>query len=214
MRRRVLVKWFFELIALYAGWGFLDYAKGLLIDIYASNPLTLNTAVFGTIGIAAIVGAAILGTLLVQDLIGRTRAKKDPHAATRQQLETARALQLVPGGDELLRELERVEPSCGRIVQGLGVSGQNVNPLIIELSHLRFTLVELAGKYTGIWRPNLDNRVTMVANELGEAGSALSGEPLDIEHVKAHIDGAVQIARAFITELRSPPQVNNEKKSS
>jgi hypothetical protein len=128
--------------------------------------------------------------------------------------ETARALQLVPGGDELLKELERLEPSCGRIVQSLGVSGQNVNPLIIELSSLRFTLVELAGKYTGQWSVSLDERVTIVANQLGEAGSVLSEKPLDVEHVKAHIDGAVQIARAFITELKSPPQVNTDKKSA
>jgi len=117
--------------------------------------------------------------------------------------ETTRPLQLVPGGDELLRELERVEASCGRIVQSLGVSGHDINPLIIELNHLRFTLVQLAGKYTGQWLFTLDNRVTMVADQLGEASSVLSEKTVDIEHVKAHIDGAVQNAKSLIRELKS-----------
>ena len=119
--------------------------------------------------------------------------------------ETTRALQLVPGGDELLVELERVDVSCGRIVQSLGASGQDVKPLIIELSHLCFTLVQLSGKYTGQWPLSLDNRVTMVTDQLGKAGSALSGGGL--EHTRMHIDGAAQSARALITYLKSeqPP---------
>lgn len=127
--------------------------------------------------------------------------------------QTVRTFQTFLGGDELLRELERVEASCGRIVQSVEVSGQDVNPLIIELGSLRFTLIELSGKYTAVWPLNLDNRVRMVADELGEAGSALSDEPLHLEHVKAHLDGASQSARAFITELKNPSLVNNEKKS-
>ena len=185
------------------GWESLDYVKALLIDIYASNPLTLNTTVFGTIGIAAIIFAAVLGTLLVQDLIRRVGAKKEAHAAARQQFET------FLGGDELLKELERVDAACARLSGSLEASGQDVHTRIIELSHLRFALVGLGGKYTRIWPLTLDNKVTMVADQLGEASSALSEG--NLEHTKAHIDGAVQNARAFITELKGPPLVNNEK---
>jgi hypothetical protein len=111
------------------------------------------------------------------------------------------------GGDELLEELERLESSCGRIVQSLGVSGHDINRLIRELSQLRFTLVGLAGKYTGIWLVSLDKAVTMVADQLGQASSVLSEEPPDVELVKAHIDGAVRVAESLIVSLKSgqPP---------
>ena len=128
--------------------------------------------------------------------------------------QASQQVQTFLGQDELVRELESVEGSCGRIAQSVGVSGHDVSPLIIELNHQRFTLVQLAGKYTKIWPLSLDNRVTMVADQLGEASSVLSGKPLDVEHVRAHIDGAIQITRAFITELKNPPLVNNEKKSA
>jgi hypothetical protein len=119
--------------------------------------------------------------------------------------ETTRALRLVPGGDELLVELERVDVGCGRIARSLGMSGQDVNTQIRDLGQLRFTLVEIEGKYTGIWPLSLDNKVTMVADQLGKAGSALSGGGL--EHARMHIDGAAQSARALITYLKSeqPP---------
>ena len=187
------MKWLFELTALYVGWAFLDYAHGLLSDIYASNPLTLNTTVFGTIGIIAIIGAAILGTLLVQDLIGRIRAK--PQGAA-QQLET------FLGGDELLRELERVEAWCGYF-GNIASSIRDVSPMIMELDHLWTTLTELKGEYRGIWTLTRQNEVTMVADQLRKASSALGKK--DLDHTKAHVDGACQNAKSLIRELKVPP---------
>ncbi|MCJ7767363.1 hypothetical protein MUP79_03105 [Candidatus Bathyarchaeota archaeon] len=110
------------------------------------------------------------------------------------------------GGDELLKELERVEATCARLSGSLVASGgQNVNPLIMELDHLWLALTELKGKYRGLWTLSLQNKVTMVANQLREASSALGGRKL--EHMRAHIDGAVQNAKSLITSLetKQPP---------
>ena len=68
--------------------------------------------------------------------------------------------------------------------------------------HLWLGLTELKGKYTGIWTRNLQNRVTMVRDELKEASSAL-GEK-NVDHAEVHIDGAVEEAKSLIAYLKSP----------
>jgi len=195
MRRRVLAKWLFELVALYVGWGLLDYAKALLTGIYASSPLTLNATVFGTIGIVAIVVAAILGTLLVQDLVGSARARKGPRRVT-QQFET------FLGQDELVRELERVAAWCEQF-RDKTISAQDVSQVTRELDRLWIELVELRSKYGGVWTVTLKNEVTTVANQLQAASSVLS-KRLG-EKTKAHVEGAHQDAKSLIRELKVPP---------
>jgi hypothetical protein len=191
MRRGVLAKWLFELVALYLGWGLLDYAKGLFLSIYASNPLTLNTTVFGTVGILAIIAAAVLGTLLVQDVAkwaGR-RGKRE--------------FQTFLGGDELLKELEDVQAWCDRFRNAV-VSAQDVSPTIVELNHLSNTLTELKNKYRGgSWNLSRENKVTMVADQLRQASSALSKRLL--EETKGHVEDARLMAASFIGELKAPP---------
>lgn len=117
--------------------------------------------------------------------------------------ETARSVQLVLGGEELLKELERVVAGCVVLSADLSRSRQDVRAQIMELNDLCNTLEALNGEYTGRWPLTRKNKVTMVADQLREASSALSGR--DIEHTKAHIDGAVQNAKSLITELKLPP---------
>jgi hypothetical protein len=191
MRRGVLVKWLFELIVLYVGWGLLDYAKGLFFGIYTSNPLTLNATVFGTVGIVAIVVAAILGTLLVQD-VGKWAGRRGK-----------REFQTFLGGDELLKELESVQAWCDRFRNAV-VSAQDVSPTIVELDHLSNTLTELKNKYRGgSWNFSRENKVTMVADQLRQASSALSKRLL--EETKGHVEDARLMAASFVKELKSPP---------
>jgi hypothetical protein len=191
MRRSALAKWLLELVALYLGWGLLDYAKGLFLSIYASNPLTVNTAVFGTVGMLAIIAAAVLGTLLVQDVAkwaGR-RGKRE--------------FQTFLGGDELLKELENVQAWCDRFRNAV-VSAQDVSPTIVELNHLSNTLTELKNKYRGgSWNLSRENKVTMVADQLRQASSALSKRLL--EETKGHVEDARLMAASFIRELKAPP---------
>jgi hypothetical protein len=164
------------------------------------------TAAMAFIGVAAIVGVLWWGW----------GPRIEQMRRFRQEARTGVPLAQQPpaflGGDELLRELERVDAACARLSGGLTVSGEDANPLIVELNLLRITLIEVEGKYTGIWTLNLNNKVTMVADQLREASSALSEG--NLEHTRAHIDGAVQNVQALITYLKAPPLVNNEKKSA
>lgn len=126
--------------------------------------------------------------------------------------EATRPLQLVFGGEELLKELERVEAWCGHF-RDTADSTRDVSPVIMELDHLWIALTELKGEFRGVWTLTRQNEVTMVADQLREASSALSSK--DLEHTKAHVDGARQNAKSLIRELKSesPPQVNSDKKS-
>jgi hypothetical protein len=197
MRLRALGKWILELVFLYAGWRLLESTEDLFVGLLQQTPVAPSSQVLGIIGVSAIVGAAILGTLLVQDLVRRVRGRTQPHQGAQQ-------LQVFLGVDELLRELERVEASCGRLSGSLAASGRDVNLLIMELDHLWIALMELEGKYH-LWPLSLRNKVTMVVDQIREASSVLSEKDLDLEHVKAHIDGAVQNVQALVAYLKSPP---------
>jgi hypothetical protein len=107
------------------------------------------------------------------------------------------------GGDELLRELKRMKDACARLSGSLSVSDRNARTQIMELDHLWLALSDLKGKYTGTWTLNLQNRVTMVRDELKGASSALGDR--NVEHAEVHIDGAIQEAKSLIAYLKSPP---------
>jgi len=113
------------------------------------------------------------------------------------------------GGDELLRELKRMEDACARLSGSLSVSDRYARTQIMELDHLWLALSDLKGKYTDTWTLNLQNRVTMVRDELKGASSALGDR--NVEHAEVHIDGAIQEAKSLIAYLKSPPQVNSPK---
>ena len=114
-----------------------------------------------------------------------------------------RFFQTFLGGDELVRELERVDAACARLSGTLSVSDEDARTQIMELDHLWLGLTELKGKYTGIWTRNLQNRVTMVRDELKQASSVLGDR--NVEHAEVHIDGAVQEAKSLIAYLKAPP---------
>jgi len=127
--------------------------------------------------------------------------RKHPESAS----QTVQFFQTFLGGDDLLRELERVVAGCVILSADLSRSGQDVRPLLIGLSGLWLDLDNLKALHMGVWSSNVEKRVTMVADQLRKADSAL-GER-NIEITKAYLEGAVQSARAFIGELKSesPP---------
>lgn len=116
--------------------------------------------------------------------------------------ETVRSLKSVLGGEELLKELERVEAWCMRF-EAVADSIRDVSPVIMELDHLWITLTEVKGQFRGVWSLTRQNEVTMVVDQLRKASSALSRK--DLEDTRSHVDGARQNAKSLIRELRSPP---------
>jgi hypothetical protein len=118
--------------------------------------------------------------------------------------ETGSSLRLVLGGEELLKELERVEAWCMHF-RDIADSIRDIAPMIMALDHLWLVLTELKGAYRGVWTLTRQNEVTMVADQLREASSTLGRK--DLEHTKAHVDGARQNAKSLIRELKSesPP---------
>jgi len=113
-------------------------------------------------------------------------------------------IQTFTGGDELLKQLEWIATRCEQLRNDMTTPTDDVRKATIrELYHLSIELETLRGKYYGIWTDGLKNKVTIVANQASEAGSALSGK--DFEKAKAHADAAIQTARALTAYLKSPP---------
>lgn len=152
-------------------------------------------------------GLAILGAGFAPRIMRSIKSRQAPKVES----QTVQFFQTFLGGDDLLKELERVVAGCVILSASLSRSGQDVRPLLIGLSGLWLDLDNLKALHMGVWSLNLEKRVMMVADQLRKADSAL-GER-NIEITKAYLDGAVQSTRAFIRDLRGPPQVNNEKKS-
>ena len=121
---------------------------------------------------------------------------------SRQEPQTIQFFETLLGGDELLKQLEAVEAWCGRF-RDIADSIRDVSPVIMELDHLWTTLTELKGEFRGVWNLTRQNEVTMVADQLREASSALGIK--DLEHTKAHVEGARQNAISLIRELKSEP---------
>lgn len=114
-----------------------------------------------------------------------------------------RVFQTFYGGDELLKELERVGASCTRLLGSLSVSGERINPELMEINDLWLKLDVLRPQYSSHWSASVLNRERMVADELRKASTTLSER--DLDQTRAHIDGAAQNTQALIAYLKAPP---------
>jgi hypothetical protein len=140
-------------------------------------------------------GLAILGAGFTPRIVRSIKS--------RQAVEPIQTFQTFLGGDDLLKELERVEAACARISGVLLASGEGINAQIMELDYLWTHLTGVKNEYP-TWNPGLRSNVTVIIDQLRDASSALS-DHRDLEHTKAHINTAVRSTQELIAYLKSPP---------